>query len=192
MRGEAGHAGTVAMELRRDALPAAAELVLAVEQMGRTTPDLVATVGALTVEPGASNVIPSVARCSLDVRHPDDAIRGRAVQALAKRVREIGADRGLSVDWQTLQEHGAVHSDPVLIGRLEQAVADTGLFPMLLHSGAGHDGVVMAAVAPVAMLFVRCAGGISHHPAESVAVDDVAVAIEVLDRFLDRLAEEQP
>ena len=189
--GMAGHAGTVAMDLRRDALPAAAELILAVEHVGRATPGLVATVGAMMVEPGASNVIPGLVRLSLDVRHAEDDVRGQTVTALKRRASEIAAARALEIEWVVVQENPAVPCDPRLTATLEGAVADAGVPVVRLPSGAGHDGVVMATVAPVAMLFVRCAGGISHNPAESVAPGDVAVAIDVLDRLLERLAEER-
>ena len=190
--GEAGHAGTVAMHLRRDPLPAAAEIVLAAEELARNTPGLLATVGAIEVTPGASNVIPGQARFSLDVRHPEDAVRIDAVSALEQRVREIAASRSLGVEWRIARDHPAVACDAPLTTHLAEAVAAAGLPVERLPSGAGHDAVVMSEVIPVGMLFVRCAGGISHHPAESVTTSDVAAAIDVLDRFLDALGEEKP
>jgi allantoate deiminase len=189
--GEAGHAGTVAMHLRRDPLPAAAEIVLATENLARQTPGLLATVGTIEVTPGASNVIPGQARFSVDVRHPEDAVRTDAVSVLERRVREIAATRSLGVEWRIARDHSAVLCDSSLTTRLAEAVAAAGLPVERLPSGAGHDAVVMSEIVPVGMLFVRCAGGISHHPAESVATDDVAAAIDVLDRFLDALANEK-
>jgi allantoate deiminase len=189
--GEAGHAGTVAMHLRHDPLPAAAEIVLAAEEQARRTPGLLATVGAIEVAPGASNVIPGQARFSLDVRHPEDVIRAGAVSALERQVRQVAASRSLGVEWIIARDHPAVPCDTALTTRLEAAVAAVGLPVERLPSGAGHDAVVMSEVVPVAMLFVRCAGGISHHPAESVMTSDVAAAIEVLDRFVNALAGEQ-
>jgi allantoate deiminase len=190
--GEAGHAGTVAMHLRRDPLPAAAEIVLAAEHLARNTPGLLATVGAIEVTPGASNVIPGQARFSLDVRHPEDTVRIDAVSALEQRVREIATSRSLGVEWHVARDHPAVACDSPLMTRLAEAVAAAGLPVERLPSGAGHDAVVMSEVIPVGMLFVRCAGGISHHPAESVTTSDVAAAIDVLDRFLDALGAEKP
>ena len=189
--GEAGHAGTVGMHLRRDPLPAAAEIVLAAENLAQHTPGLLATVGTIEVTPGASNVIPGQARFSVDVRHPEDAVRTGAVSALERRVREVAATRSLGIDWHIAREHSAVFCDASLAIRLAEAVAAAGLPVERLPSGAGHDAVVMSEVVPVAMLFVRCAGGISHHPAESVMADDVAAAIDVLERFLDALADEK-
>lgn len=189
-RGEAGHAGTMPVALRRDALCAAAEFVLAVETLARDTPGLVATVGQLAVEPGASNVIPGLARLSLDVRHPDDAARDEACHRLRARAGEIASSRRVELGWQVVQANPAVVCAPHLAGLLGRAIQSAGHPVHTLPSGAGHDGVVMSQLTEIAMLFVRCAGGISHNPAEAVASDDVAVAIEVLERFLHLLADE--
>jgi allantoate deiminase len=187
--GEAGHAGTVPMELRRDALCAAAELVLAVERTARDEPGLVATVGQFDVRPGASNVIPGEVALTLDVRHEDDDVRSRAIATLHATAEQIVAARGLRLRWQLVQEHATTRCDPGLSGRLSGAVAALGYAPLRLPSGAGHDAVVLAEVTRAAMLFVRCKGGISHHPDESVDPADVAVAIAALDCFLDHLAD---
>jgi hydantoinase/carbamoylase family amidase len=191
-RGEAGHAGTVPAALRRDPLPATAEFILAVERMARETPSLVATVGQVDVAPGASNVIPGLVTLSLDVRHPDDSVRVEAVRALERDAREIASRRRLGVEWRVVQEQCAVPCDPSLSCSLERAVAAAGLPVERLASGAGHDAVVMSAVVPVAMLFVRCKGGVSHNPAESVQASDVAAAVDAHDRLLDELATERP
>jgi allantoate deiminase len=177
------------MELRRDAAPALAELVLAVEEIGRATPGLVATVGTLAAEPGAPNVVPGRAVCSLDVRHADDAVRRTAIAALAERATEIAARRGLGLAWDERMAMPAVTMDPELTELLATAVAAQGLDAVRLPSGAGHDAVALSALTRTAMLFVRCAGGVSHHPDESVDAADVAVAIDVLDGFLRLLAE---
>jgi allantoate deiminase len=184
--GRAGHAGTVPMVLRRDAACAVAEFVLAVEAAGREVPDLVATVGRLGVEPGAPNVVPGAALASLDVRHADDAVRGGTVARLRRRAEEIGAARGVAVTWTPRLDTAAVAMDPALSDALARA-AGPGV--PRLPSGAGHDAVALAEAMPVAMLFVRCAGGVSHHPDESVDAADVAVALDVLDRFVRGLAE---
>jgi allantoate deiminase len=189
--GEAGHAGTVAMHLRRDPLPAAAEIILATENLARHTSGLLATVGTIEVTPGASNVIPGQVRFSIDVRHPEDAVRTDAVSVLERQVREVAASRSLGAEWRIARDHSAVRCDASLTTRLAEAVAAAGLPVERLPSGAGHDAVVISAVVPVGMLFVRCAGGISHHPAESVATSDVAAALDVLDRFVDALANEK-
>jgi allantoate deiminase len=164
--GEAGHAGTVPHNARRDALAAAAEWVLAVERAG-------GTVGRATVEPNVRNVIPARVTATLDLRHPDDATRRAAVDVLR---RLAGRGRDVGVEWRDLADVPAVAMDE----RLTRAFGvDTHL-----RSGAGHDAAMMAHIAPAAMLFVRCRGGISHHPAESVEEADVAAAIDALERLL--------
>ena len=157
--GRAAHAGTTPMALRSDALVAAAAWVLEVHALARATPGLVATVGELRVEPGAVNVVPGRVTATLDVRHADDAVREHAVQTLLA-----------TVEAELLQSNPAVACD------------DTG-FPAdlpRLASGAGHDAVMLAAICPVSMVFVRSPGGISHHPDEAVREPDVAVALDVL------------
>ena len=191
LRGKAGHAGTVPMDGRRDALCAAAELVLAVEHAGRTRPGLVATVGELAVLPGASNVIPGAVRLSVDVRHGDDAARSDAVAQLEAEADRIAAERRVERATVPRFDHGAVRCSPELVAALERAIRARGVEPLRLVSGAGHDAVQLAALAPVGMLFVRCAGGVSHDPAESVAEEDVAVALDVLDELLAGLASDR-
>jgi allantoate deiminase len=186
--GRAGHAGTVPMDARHDAACAAAEWVLAVEATARREPGLVATVGRLEARPGAPNVVPGAAVASLDVRHADDAVRDAAVAALRAEAQRIGAARGVEAAWRELMSAPAVAMDAGLGGLLADAVADRGMAVVHLASGAGHDAVALSALTGVAMLFVRCAGGVSHHPGESVDEADVAVALDVLHGFVLRLA----
>jgi allantoate deiminase len=187
--GQAGHAGTVPMDERRDALCAAAESVLEIESAAKREPEAVATVGEIKVFPGAINVIPAEATHSLDLRHPDDAARERLRDHLEWRAKEIAASRGCDYSWELTQETPAVPADPELSALLMKAVEDSGFPVHQLPSGAGHDAAQMAALTPMAMLFVRCKEGISHNPAESVKREDVGAAIEVLGRFLTLLAE---
>jgi allantoate deiminase len=182
--GVAGHAGTVPMNLRHDALAGAAELVLAAERCGVT-----ATVGKLEVAPGASNVIPGRATFTLDVRNQSDARRLAAVKFLRAKADAIAKRRGLKLIWTPVQENGAVQCDKKLTQILSNCVAKHGLKFFKLPSGAGHDAVVLSQICPVAMLFVRCKGGISHNPAESVTESDVRAAIEVLADFITQVAE---
>jgi allantoate deiminase len=220
--GEAGHAGTVPMWMRHDALCAAAELVLAAEMLAKGAvtadspyaqgsitlgtalrvltstgdghpshvQDFLATVGQLTVEPGASNVIPGRATLSLDVRHPDDKVRIKACENLERRAREIASRRGLRLDWRVAQETATVTCSKRLTKLLRKAIESRPAIAYTLPSGAGHDAAIMAQITEIAMLFVRCARGISHSPAEAAAVEDVAVAIEVTERFLSLLAKD--
>jgi allantoate deiminase len=186
--GRAGHAGTTPMEARRDALAAAAEWIVAVEAEARGRDGLVATVGDIAAEPGASNVIPGRVTASLDVRHPDDVVREQAAAGLRERAARIGAARKVETDWEEVQATPAVPCSPELTEELAAAAADAGHDAPRLASGAGHDAAMMAAITPVAMLFVRCTGGVSHHPDESVREEDVAVAMDVTTRFVERLA----
>jgi len=186
--GAAAHAGTVPMALRRDALAGAAEWIGAVEARGRAVDGLVATVGEATVAPGASNVIPGRVALSLDVRHPDDALRDASVADLRARAEEVAGARGLHAAWTEVQATGAVTCSPGLARALGTAVEDTGVRVVRLPSGAGHDAAVMARICEIAMLFVRCAGGVSHNPAEAVTAADVAVAIDVVRGLVDTLA----
>jgi allantoate deiminase len=189
--GEAGHAGTVPMAMRHDALTAAAEFTLAVETLGQQTPGLVATVGRFQVAPGASNVIPGRAALSLDVRHPDDAMRLEAVDKLRAQAEDIAQRRGVQLDWRAGKGQASVACLPQLTEIFARAVAESGYPEITLASGAGHDAAIMSKIIEIAMLFVRCERGVSHSPAEAVAIEDVAVAIEVTKRFLMLLATEK-
>lgn len=182
--GEPGHAGTVPMDRRRDALVVASMFVVAVEQEAKLRDGLVATVGQLEVHPGASNVIPGRVELSLDVRHADDATRLEAVQRMLKDAHTLAEGRGMKVEVKHVSENSAVKCSPRLVSRLSQAAGDPA---PLLTSGAGHDAVVMSTLTDAGMLFVRCKGGVSHNPAEAVTAEDVGVAIDVLGRFLDLL-----
>jgi hydantoinase/carbamoylase family amidase len=183
--GEAGHAGTTPMGLRRDALCGAAEFVSAVEVVARDHDGLVATVGELEVQAAASNVIPGRVTASLDVRHAADSVRESVAAQLRDRAGAVADARGLALEWEVLQETRAVECSPGLAALVGEAVAATGHEVVSLPSGAGHDAVMLSKIAPIAMLFVRCAGGVSHNPAESVTVHDVAAAIDATTRFLE-------
>ena len=189
--GEAGHAGTVPMEERQDALCTAAEFVLEADHAARAEPGAVATVGEISALPGAANVVPGRTDLSLDVRHPDDEVRVRLRDHLKTRAQEIAASRGCDYEWRLRQETPAVPADPDLSALLARAIEDSGTAVHRLPSGAGHDAAQVAALAPVAMLFVRCKGGVSHNPAESVTQGDVGVAVETMGRFLEILVASQ-
>ncbi|HKW72085.1 MAG TPA: allantoate amidohydrolase [Candidatus Dormibacteraeota bacterium] len=182
--GEAGHAGTVPMDRRRDALVAASMAVLDVEDVARSRPGLVATVGQVAVQPGAANVIPGQVTLSLDVRHADDAERRVTAHQLLAGAEQIAENRNIALAVTPISDNPAVYCSSRLIELLSDAAGGDAL---RLTSGAGHDAVVMSTLTDVGMLFVRCKGGISHNPAESVNAEDVGVAIDVLSRFLDLL-----
>jgi allantoate deiminase len=184
LRGEAGHAGTVPMKLRRDALAAAAECVLAVERIARARPQVVGTVGRIEAQPGAINVIPGQAQFSVDLRAPEDAAREDAVAAVRTEVALISESRGVDFEIETLQALGSSACAPWLMAQLERAVADEGLRVLRLPSGAGHDGMALKAIADIAMLFVRCKGGVSHNPAEAISEQDAAAGARILYKFI--------
>ena len=186
--GRANHAGTTPMHLRRDALAGAAEWIGMVERLARKVRDLVATVGKIEAQPGATNVIAGEARLTLDVRHSSNEIRIRAVENLIRQAREIAARRGLSVREITVLNQPAVAMNPFLIREIEKAIVKTGCQPHCLVSGAGHDAMILAEKVPSAMIFVRSPGGISHDPAESVTGEDVEKAIDCGLHLLEQLA----
>ena len=186
--GTAAHAGTTPMKLRRDALACAAAWITEVEREALTTPGLVATVGRIAVEPGAGNVVPERAVVSLDVRHPADGMRKAAAERLSKAAQEIASRRGLQMTWESRLDQPSVAMDASMAAMLERAIERTGARAHRMPSGAGHDAMILGSMMPVGMLFLRCEGGISHHPSENVREDDVAAALETGLAFLDELA----
>ena len=187
-RGIAGHAGTNPMKLRKDALAGAAEWMTRVEAMASRFENAVATVGQIAAEPGGVNVIPGVVRCSLDVRHAEDAVRAALVAAIFDEARAIGSRRGLRIEPVQYHEQPAVRLNAGMVAMTARAAEKAGYATIRMTSGAGHDAMVMAPHVPSAMIFLRNPGGISHHPDESVAEPDVAAAIHVGLCFLDEFA----
>jgi allantoate deiminase len=188
--GQANHAGTTPMHLRRDALAGAAEWIAAVEARTRGGTDLVATVGRIEATPNADNVISGAVRASLDVRHPYDAQRLGAVDQLLEAANKIAERRKLALQCTHQMDQPAVTMDERLTANMTGAIEAQGLPPKQMHSGAGHDAMVMAGRMPTTMLFLRSPGGISHNPAESVRDEDVEAALKVSAKFLEQLAAE--
>jgi hydantoinase/carbamoylase family amidase len=186
LSGMAGHAGTVPMALRQDALAGAALMISAIEEIGRGGDSLVATVGMIEALPGSINVVPGDVHFSLDVRAPDDGHRLAAVAAIKSRCREIADQRGLGLEIE--QKHEASHSvcSPWVMDQLDAAVARHGIKPFRLPSGAGHDAMTFTELCPIGMLFMRCGGGISHNPEETVTTEDTDIATRVLLEFIER------
>jgi allantoate deiminase len=187
VEGFAGHAGTVPMALRRDALAAAAEMIVAIEGLAHRHPGVVATVGVIEARPGAVNVIPGAASFALDFRSVDDDLRERLGAGIRATLEEIAARRGVAVSMTPGYDEKAAPCHPAIVSGLEAAVARAGVRPLRLSSGAGHDALSISGFCPMGMLFVRCEKGISHNPAEAVAAADVEVAIGVLADFLANL-----
>jgi allantoate deiminase len=189
--GQANHAGTTPMNLRRDALAAAAEWIVAVENLAKQTPGIVATVGFVEAKPGATNVIAGEARATLDIRHASDRARTEALDELIRQAESIGARRGVTVKWRTLLAQNAVAMDPFLTEQIAHAIQESGCMPHRMASGAGHDAMILAEKIPAAMIFLRTPRGISHDPAESVHLDDVAKALECGHHLLAQLGASQ-
>jgi allantoate deiminase len=188
--GQANHAGTTPMHLRKDALAAASEWIAAVEAIATKTDGLVATVGKIAAEPNAVNVIPAAVKASLDVRHARDSQRTAAVEEIIARAQTIADRRKLDLSCSRQMNEPAVPMDERLSAYLADAMQAAALPPRALASGAGHDAMVMATRMPTAMLFLRSPGGISHHPAESVREQDVEAALHVGRILLERLGSE--
>ena len=185
--GKANHAGTTPMHLRRDALAGAAEWIGVVEREAAAVPSLVATVGKIEAEPGAGNVIAGSVRMSLDVRHTKDEVRGAAVKHLLDAAQQIAGRRGLVASSALRLDQAAVAMDARMIEMLGCAVRDGGYPEHRMHSGAGHDAMVMAERMPAVMLFLRSPGGISHHPDEAVLEVDVAAGLATGLHFVNQL-----
>jgi allantoate deiminase len=187
--GVAGHAGTNAMSLRRDALAGAAEMMVAIERIAREDgSDLVATVGIITAEPGAANVVPGAVGFTIDVRAGDPARHERAAAMILDTIAAIADVRKLGFSAERVFELAASPCDPALMELLDAATIAAGEPVRRLVSGAGHDAISMAALCPTAMLFIRCKGGVSHNPAESVDPADAEIALNVMLGFVERLA----
>jgi allantoate deiminase len=186
--GRANHAGTTPMHLRHDAIAAAAEWIVAVERGAQSNAGLVATVGQIEAKPGATNVIAGEARVTLDLRHQSDDICARVTDSLIRHAEEIAERRGLTLRRNVLLKQRAVMMNSFLIDHIAKAIRETGCEPHRMVSGAGHDAMILAERVPAAMIFLRSPGGISHDPAESVEIDDVAKALECGLRLLEQLA----
>lgn len=186
--GEAGHAGTVPMSHRKDALAAAAEWMVRVETLTREQGgNRVATVGTLRCAPGAVNVIPGDVTLTLDIRGPHDQPLDALLDTLLKEAQAIASRRQLRFSAEEFYRIAATACDSGLQQVLSEAVQAVQGRSLTLPSGAGHDAIAIAERWPSAMLFVRCKGGISHHPAESVTADDVALAIAAYSRAVSAL-----
>jgi ureidoglycolate amidohydrolase len=190
IEGEGGHAGAVLMPYRHDALCAAAEIVLAVERAARSTgaPDTVATVGICEVFPGAINSIPGRVRLTVDARDTDAARLETVVAGIERALRETGEGRRVRIEWRTLNHDRPAECDPDIVGALERAAAAHGLAHQRMVSRAYHDSLFMSRIAPTAMLFIPCRGGVSHRPDEYSSPEAIAAGVLVLAEALGELA----
>jgi allantoate deiminase len=185
LTGMAGHAGTVPMALRRDALAGAAECIAAIEEFCRTNTGLVGTVGTINAMPGATNVIPGRVSFTIDMRAASDAHRKKAAANVVRQIERIAKRRELGLQIDVTHENRTVPCAPWLKAQVADAIAAEGFRAFELPSGAGHDGMAMIDIADVAMVFVRCRGGISHHPDEHVDNADANASARVLLRLIE-------
>ncbi len=193
LTGMAGHAGTVPMALRRDALAGAAECIGRIEELCRTDEGgLVGTVGYIHATPGATNVIPGQAHFTIDLRAPTDTHRKRAVTDIVRQIEAIAKRRKLALQLDVTHENHTVPCAPWLKAQVAEAIAAEGYPVFELPSGAGHDGMAMVDIADIAMIFVRCRGGISHHPDEHVEVADADAGARVLLRLIENFRPLKP
>lgn len=180
LEGMAGHAGTVPMDRRRDALAGAAECILAVETYCRSHEGLVGTVGQTIVAPGATNVIPGKVTFTLDLRSGSDDQRRKAVDELVLKIETIAAKRSLTCRVARIHDNRSVPCAPSISARIANAIQRLGYAVHELPSGAGHDGMAIADIADIGMIFVRCRGGVSHHPDEHVELADIEAGAQIL------------
>ncbi len=189
VRGVAGHAGTLPMSMRKDALSAAAEIVLEIEKIARNMPDVVATVGTFELPHGASNVVPSAVKFSVDIRAPEDRLRHEAVKKIEHVLDDVSHARGTSAILDIHYDAQATRCEPAFMDCLSAAITQNNLKNIRLPSGAGHDAMAFRDRIPVAMLFVRSKGGISHNPAEFSSEADIGLATKVLFDFVMSLKD---
>jgi allantoate deiminase len=189
--GQANHAGTTPMHMRHDAMAAAAEWIVAVEDLARSHNGLVATVGRLEAAPGAGNVIAGRVAASLDIRHADDSVREASVISILKLAETAATRRGVHVTSSKQLEQPAVPLHPHLTTLLNKAAAQAGFPAHRMTSGAGHDAMILAPKIPSAMLFLRSPGGLSHHPDETVLAQDVEAALATAMEFLAQLRDDR-
>jgi allantoate deiminase len=186
LTGMAGHAGTVPMALRRDALAGASECIGAIETFCRTDESgLVGTVGYIHAMPGATNVIPGQVSFTIDIRAPTDMHRKRAVADIVRQIEAIAKRRNLALQLDVTHENRTAPCAPWLQAQIAEAISAEGCRVFELPSGAGHDGMAIIDIADVGMVFVRCRGGISHHPDEHVEPADVDAGARVLLRVIE-------
>jgi allantoate deiminase len=187
--GEAGHAGTVPHDRRQDALAAAAELILKIEEIGQQTEGLFATVAYIKAHPGLSNVISARADLRLDLRHENDNVREESFKMIKSAIDSIAAARNVAGEVVSEQKTAATPMDSQLTDHILNSIKNFGQTKKTMVSGAGHDAMIMARVAPSCMLFVRCKDGVSHNFGEYVSPLDIEAAMRVMVDALVRISE---
>jgi allantoate deiminase len=188
VKGVAGHAGTIPMRLRHDALAGAAEMVLLAEKIAGdfANEQMVATVGIVEARPGAANIVPGEVHFTLDLRTASDKAREAAIERFKSEAQAIAERRKLAFSSELIHSIATTPAAQAIQDQLGAAVSAVGATPLSLASGAGHDGLMMSKLCPYGMLFVRCREGISHNPAEYASPADMGIAIAALVRFVQR------
>lgn len=184
--GVSEHAGATPMPIRQDALTAASEMILAVEQMVNATTDSVATVGKLNVSPNGTNVIPGKVTFTIDLRDIDEQKISTLENAILQQLQKIAERRNVTLSSKVLQRIKPAKTDTMLQQQLAASIEKQGIHPFSLISGAGHDAMHIAEFAPIGMLFVRSKGGISHNPLEYSSDKDIVIATNI---FYDTVVE---
>ena len=187
VNGKSGHAGTLPMNMRLDAGCCACECVLAIEKVAKTTADLVATVGKMNFYPSSSNVVPERAEFTLDVRSCSQEILDNSVEKIFNEISHICENRKLNYTSELAFENVPVPCSNKITKIIEKSFIDLNLNPFYIYSGAGHDAQEMDNITDIGMVFIRCAGGVSHNPNESVSVDDLDTAVKIFLKILDNL-----
>ena len=192
LTGQAAHAGTTPMELRKDSFAGAAEIALMIEDICRKTENVVGVVGHLNITPNVVNAIPGSTDFSVELRASNDDMRAKTGEYITKNIKEIAAKRNLGNTIKKTYAQKAVPCDDALSDILETSVSIVDTSPMRLMSGATHDASAMSDLCPISMLFMRCTHGLSHHPDEAISAEDCSIALEVVKRLFTKLQTFDP
>lgn len=190
IRGNADHSGATPMNLRHDALCGASKIILGIEEIAsmQEEPPVVGTVGIAEVVPGAMNVIPGAVKLGVDIRSISKVARDSVVFLIKELIDVIAEKRGLSYTIEPISKDHPVSMHPLMVKEIERAVTSLQLEYMIMPSGAGHDAMHWAEVAPTGMIFIPCRDGISHNPAEFAAMDDIVAGAEVLENVIKNIS----
>ena len=190
IRGNADHSGATPMNLRHDALCGASKIILGIEEVTsmQEEPPVVGTVGIAEVVPGAMNVIPGAVKLGVDIRSISKVARDSVVFLIKELIDVIAEKRGLSYTIEPISKDHPVSMHPLMVKEIERAVTSLQLEYMIMPSGAGHDAMHWAEVAPTGMIFIPCRDGISHNSAEFAAMDDIVAGAEVLENVIKNIS----
>ena len=183
--GKAGHAGTVPLHLRQDALVTASECIVKLEKIAKASANTVVTVGEISIKPGASNVIPGHAKFTVDLRSSENSVREKVENELQQALQEICTNRKAKLITTKTHSAESTKCSNEVIKQLENAFVQSGYPTYFLPSGAGHDTAAMSDLTETGMIFLRCREGISHNPAESVKSEDIEAGFRIMLKFIE-------